>query len=333
MKTIMSKIFSIFFLFLMSITALAQNDSNRSLIKPPSLQKGDTVMILAPAGIVRDSTGVNNGITLLKKWGLNVKLGKNLFSQHFKFAGTDAERLADFQKALDDDNIKAIWCARGGYGAIRILDDLNFTKFKQSPKWIIGFSDITAFHNEVHNMGIETMHGIMPLTYKPDNKEQRYAIKSLKKAFFGKRVRYRVAESDYNREGNAEAVVVGGNLSLVYSMLGSKSQIDVSGKILYLEEVGEALYHIDRMLISLKRAGYFENCKGLIIGGMSGIKTEPSEFGMTYEEIILDAVKDYDFPVAFDFPAGHITDNRTLILGREIKMKVKGSKTVVKFER
>ncbi len=329
----MNKILSLLCLFLMITSVMAQNGSNNTLIKPSSLQKGDTVMILAPAGIVRDSTGVNNGIALLKKWGLNVKLGKNLFNQHFKFAGTDAERLADFQNALDDDNVKAIWCARGGYGAIRILDDLDFTKFKQNPKWIIGFSDITAFHNEVHIMGIETMHGIMPLTYKPDNKEQRQSIKSLKKAFFGKRVKYRVAESDYNREGNTEGAVVGGNLSLVYSMLGSKSQLDPSGKILYLEEVGEALYHIDRMMISLKRAGYFENCKGLIIGGMSGVKNEPSEFGMTYQEIILDAVKDYNFPVAFDFPAGHITDNRTLILGREIEMKVKGSKTVVKFER
>ncbi|MDY7395929.1 LD-carboxypeptidase [Aureibaculum sp. 2210JD6-5] len=329
----MKKFFSIIILFSISSVCLGQNDTDKSMTKPPSLQKGDTVMILAPAGIVKDTIGVENGIALLKKWGLSVKLGKNLFNQHFKFAGTDAERLADFQNALDDDNIKAIWCARGGYGAIRILDDLDFTKFKQNPKWIIGFSDITAFHNEIHKMGIETIHGIMPLTYKPDEKEQRYAIKSLKKAFFGKRVRYRVAESDYNREGDAEGVVVGGNLSLVYSMLGSKSQIDVSGKILYLEEVGEALYHIDRMMISLKRAGYFENCKGLIIGGMSNMKSEPSEFGMSYEEIILDAVKAYDFPVAFDFPAGHITDNRTIILGREVELKVKGSKTVVKFER
>lgn len=329
----MCKIHGIFLLLLITTMSFAQNDSNVALVKPPNLQTGDTVIILAPAGIVKDTTGVVNGIALLKSWGLNIKLGQHLFNQHFRFAGTDAERLADFQNALDNDNIKAIWCARGGYGAIRILDDLDFTKFKQNPKWIIGFSDITAFHNEVHNMGIETMHGIMPLTYKPDAKEQRYAIKSLKKAFFGKRVRYRVAESDYNREGNTEGVVVGGNLSLVYSMLGSKSQLDPGGKILYLEEIGEALYHIDRMMISLKRAGYFKNCKGLIIGGISNIKTEPTEFGMTYEEIILDAVKEYNFPVAFDFPAGHITDNRTVILGREIKLKVKGSKTVVRFSK
>ncbi|RPD93292.1 LD-carboxypeptidase [Aureibaculum marinum] len=327
------KISGIFFLFLMTLVAFGQNTTKTSLIKPPSLQKGDTVMIVAPAGIVRDSTGVINGINLLESWGLNVKLGNHVFNQHYRFAGTDAERLEDFQSALDDAGVKAIWCARGGYGSIRILDDLDFTKFKQHPKWIIGFSDITAFHNEVHNMGIETMHGIMPLTYKPDDKEQRFAIKSLKKAFFGKRVNYRVAESEYNREGNAEGVVVGGNLSLVYSMLGSKSQLDTTDKILYLEEVGEALYHIDRMMISLKRAGYFEHCKGLVIGGVSDRKTEPDEFGMTYQEIVLDAVKDYDFPVAFDFPAGHITDNRTVILGREIKLKVKGSKTVVKFEK
>jgi len=306
---------------------------NKPLISPPSLQKGDTVMILAPAGIMKDTTAVKQAVELLNNWGLNAKLGKNLFAQNFHFAGTDKERLSDFQNALDDENIKAIWCARGGYGAIRIIDAIDFTKFKENPKWIIGFSDITVFHNEINNMGIQTMHALMPITYKPDNDEQRQAQKSFKKALFGKRIKYRIAESDYNREGVAEGKVVGGNLSLVYSMLGSTSQIDMQGKILFLEEVGEALYHIDRMMISLKRAGYFENCKGLVIGGISDIKPNSTPFGMTYEEIILDAVKNYDFPVSFDVPVGHIRDNRTLLLGREIILKVKASKTVIKFEK
>lgn len=321
---------SLLVIFVLVHTLSAQTTIN---IDPPPLKKGDTVMIVAPAGVMKDTTGVYKAVGLLNHWGLHYKLGDHLFTKHYRFAGTDAERLSDFQAALDDPTVKAIWCARGGYGAIRILDDLDFTGFIENPKWLIGFSDITAFHTKLNNLGIATMHGIMPLTYKPDEKEQRQALRSLRRAFFGKRLRYRVAESKYNREGKVEGVVVGGNLSLVYSMLGSETQLDTNGKILYLEEVGEALYHIDRMMISLKRAGTFDNCKGLIIGGFSDLKTDANEFGMTYEEIILDAVKDYDFPVAFDFPAGHITDNRTVLLGRNVSFKVKKSRTKLKFDR
>ncbi len=317
--------------FIVALLLFSSNVSAQNLIAPPNLQKGDTVVILAPAGIMKDTTAVQQAVELLHDWGLNTKLGKHVFTQNFHFAGTDKERLSDFQTALDDDNIKAIWCARGGYGTVRIIDDIDFSKFKQNPKWIIGFSDVTVLHNEINNLGIQTMHAIMPITYKPKNKEQKKARKSFKKALFGKKITYRVATSDYNKDGEAVGQVVGGNLSIVYSMLGSKTQIDMQGKILFLEEVGEALYHIDRMMISLKRAGYFENCKGLIIGAFSSIKPNSTDFGMTYEEIILDAVKEYDFPVSFDFPAGHIRDNRTLLLGKEIILKVTKKKTVVKF--
>lgn len=303
------------------------------LIRPPYLERGDTVMILAPAGIMKDTAAVEKGIALLEKWGLNYKLGKNLFKQNFHFAGTDAERLADMQQALDDDNIKAIWCARGGYGTVRIIDDIDFTHFKEHPKWVIGFSDITVLHSEIHQLGYETMHALMPLTYKPDEREQKKAVKSLKKGLFGRKLKYKISDSPYNREGEATGEVVGGNISLLASMLGSKSQISTDGQILFLEEVGEYLYSIDRMVISLKRAGYFEHCKGLIVGGVSDIKENSTPFGMTYQEIILDAVKDYDFPVCFDFPAGHITDNRTLLLGRTITLDVREQKAVIKFEK
>ena len=318
---------SIYFLifFLVGQITFAQ------LVKPPYLQKGDTVMILAPAGIMKDTLGIENGIALLKKWGLNYKLGKNLFKHNFHFAGTDEERLADVQEGLDNPNIKAIWCARGGYGTIRIIDDVDFTKFKKNPKWMIGFSDITAFHNVIHNLGIETLHGIMPLTYKPDERKQRRAIKSLKKAIFGKKLKYRVSESEFNKEGLASGQIIGGNLSLVYSMLGSTSSLDTKGKILFIEDIGEAKYHIDRMLISLRRAGYFNGLSGMIVGGINNVKANTTDFGKTVEEIILDAVKDYDFPVSFDFPTGHITDNRTLILGREISLEVKARKAIIKF--
>ncbi len=323
---------SILYPFYITVLLLfSSNLSAQNLIAPPTLQKGDTVVILAPAGIMKDTTAVQQAVELLHDWGLNTKLGKHVFTQNFHFAGTDKERLSDFQNALDDDNIKAIWCARGGYGTVRIIDDIDFSKFKKNPKWIIGFSDVTVLHNEINNFGIQTMHAIMPITYKPKNKEQKKARKSFKKALFGRKITYRVATSDYNKDGEAVGQVVGGNLSIVYSMLGSKTQIDMHGKILFLEEVGEALYHIDRMMISLKRAGYFENCKGLIIGAFSSIKPNSTDFGMTYEEIILDAVKEYDFPVSFDFPSGHIRDNRTLLLGKEILLKVKEKKTIVKF--
>ncbi len=288
-------------------------------------------MILATAGIINDSTIINYGVDLLKTWGLHVKLGNYLYEQNHHFAGTDKHRLEDFQKAIDDDNIKAIWCARGGYGTVRIIDDIDFTKFKQHPKWVIGFSDVTVLHNEIHNMGIETIHAIMPSTLKPGNEEQKKAQKSLKKALFGKKIRYRVSESDYNKEGEATGQLVGGNLSILYSLLGSKSTISLENKILFIEDVGEYEYHIDRMLLNLKRNGYFEKCKGLIIGGISDIRENDVAFGKTVEEIVLDAVKEYDFPVSFEFPAGHIRDNRTLILGREISLMVKAKKAVVKF--
>ena len=304
---------------------------NQELIQPPYLKKGDTVLITATAGIINDSTIINNGIELLKSWGLNVRLGKNLYESNGHFAGTDKQRLEDFQNAIDDDNIKAVWCARGGYGTVRIIDDIDFTKFKENPKWIIGFSDVTVLHNEIHNLGIETIHAMMPSTLKSGDEEQKKAQKSLKKALFGKKIKFRVSESDYNKEGEAVGQLVGGNLSILYSLLGSKSSISVDNKILFIEDVGEYEYHIDRMLLNLKRNGYFEKCKGLIIGGISDIRENDVAFGKTVEEIVLDAVKEYDFPVSFDFPAGHIRDNRTLVLGREISLMVKAKKAVVKF--
>jgi muramoyltetrapeptide carboxypeptidase len=328
----MKRIFSfigITVLWIAANSAFAQEISR--LIQPPYLHKGDTVMIIAPAGIMKDTAKVDNGIALLKEWGLNVTLGKHLFDQNFHFAGTDAQRAEDVQNALDDPTVKAIWCARGGYGSVRIIDTIDFTNFKKHPKWMIGFSDITVFHNEIHNLGIETMHALMPITYKPDNKEQKKAQKSLQRALFGKRITYRIGDSQYNREGEATGQIVGGNLSILYSLLGTESSIDTDGKILFIEDIGEYLYHIDRMLISLRRNGYFDHCKGLIIGGISDIRENETPFGKTPEEVVLDAVKDFDFPVAFDFPAGHIRDNRTLILGRTITLKVKGNRTVVKF--
>ena len=309
-----------------------RNYINSPLMQPAYLQEGDTVMILATAGILKDSTIIDNAINLLQDWGLKVKLSKNLYKRDSHFAGTDAQRALDFQRALNDNTIKAIWCARGGYGTVRIVDKLDFTNFMENPKWIVGFSDVTVLHNEIHNLGRETIHAIMPSTFKPNNDDQKKALKSLKKALFGKELEYKTFKSDFNKEGEAKGQLVGGNLSILYSLLGSKSSLKIDGKILFIEDVGEYVYHIDRMLQNLKRNGYFENCYGLIVGGISDIRQNDTDFGKPVQQVILDAVADYDFPVAFEFPAGHIRDNRTLIMGREVSLKVKGKRATVKFK-
>tara|TARA_R110002073_G_scaffold279026_1_gene443205 strand:+ start:495225 stop:496241 length:1017 start_codon:yes stop_codon:yes gene_type:complete len=305
---------------------------NSPLQQPAYLQKGDTVMIVATAGIFKDSVKVDNSIKLLEDWGLHVKLGRYLYNQAGHFAGTDAQRTEDFQNALDDASIKAIWCVRGGYGTVRIIDALDFTKFLEKPKWIIGFSDVTVLHSEIHVLGRESMHAMMPATYDPKDKERKDALKSFKRALFGKDLDYKTEKSDFNIEGEATGQLVGGNLSILYSLLGSKSSIKTNGKILFIEDVGEYVYHIDRMLQNLKRNGYFDNCYGLIVGGLTNVRENSTDFGRPVEQVILDIVSEYNFPVAFDFPAGHIKDNRALILGREVTMKVKGKRATIKFK-
>jgi len=302
------------------------------LIQPPYLHYGDTVAIVSPAGILKNKEDkIQQATELLKSWGLNPVIGKNAFNQNNQFAGTDEERTNDFQKALDNPNIKAIWCARGGYGSVRILDKLDYTKFKEHPKWLIGYSDITALHNQIHNAGFETIHGIMGISLTDDLSDIKDNVSSFKDAIFGKHLEYTIEGSKYNKQGTASGQLVGGNLTLLHTMLGSKTTIDISGKILFFEEIGEYAYHIDRMLQSLKRAGYFENCKGIIVGSISKVRKNTTEWGKPIEQLILDVVADYDFPVLFNFPAGHEDDNRALILGRKINLKVGKDTSEVKF--
>ena len=301
-------------------------------IKPPNLKKGDTIIILSPAGKVKDKTLVDAGITLANKWGLVVFLGNHLLTQNHTFAGTDTERAEDLQKALDNPSIKAIWAARGGYGTIRIIDKLDFTKFKKHPKWIIGYSDITVFHNKINQLGYQTIHGQMPLTLDLENPIQKESITTLHQALFGKKLQYKLASSKYNKTGESIGEVVGGNLSLVYSMLQSDISLNMENKILFIEDVGEPLYHIDRMIISLERAGYFKNCSGLLVGNFKLKKNEGNTFGESLEAIVLRITKDYNFPIIFDFPAGHVVDNRALILGSNINLKVTDKKTKITFK-
>jgi len=336
----MSQIFSLKYnslilLLFIAASMFSQNDVEvaitRDLVRPANLKKGDTIIILSPAGKVTDKTAVDQGIELANHWGLVVFFGNHLLSQNNTFAGTDQERLEDLQKALDNPSIKAIWCARGGYGAIRIIDDLDFTKFLKNPKWIIGYSDITVLHNKVHELGYQTIHGQMPLTLELENPVQRVSIVSLHNALFGKKLVYKLPSSKYNRPGESRGQLVGGNLSIIYSMLGSDISLKMDHKILFIEDVGEALYHIDRMMISLKRAGYFKNCKGLIVGDFRLKKNEGNTFGKTLEEIILEAVDGTDFPVVFNFQAGHLDDNRALILGEYIDLKVSDKRSKISF--
>lgn len=330
---------SLFATVLLSLknSILAQNigntDQTMSLQQPPYLKMGDTVAIVAPSGILKNKTQeIDKAKNLLISWGLHVVVGKYVFNQANHFAGTDDERHDDFQKALDDPTIKAIWCARGGYGTIRILDKLDFSKFKETPKWIIGYSDITALHNHIHNLGVESIHAMMCTSLKDDFNAIEETIKTCKDALFGKPLNYTLQNSKYNKNGTSSGQLVGGNLTMLQAMLGSVSSIDVSGKILFIEEIGEYKYHIDRLLQSLKRAGYFNNCKGVIVGDMTKLRKNTTLWGTSIETLILDALSDYNFPIAFNMPAGHEKDNRALILGRTIGLHVEKDATTINFD-
>jgi muramoyltetrapeptide carboxypeptidase len=300
------------------------------LIQPPFLKAGDTVAIVAPSGILKNRNDeVTQAVALLKSWGLHAIVGKHVFSKADHFAGTDAERCEDFQNALDDPTISAIWCARGGYGTVRILDKLDYTKFKKKPKWVVGYSDITALHNQIHNQGFQSIHALMCVSLTKDLSEIDYTIETFKSALFGRPMGYDLDYSTYNKLGNAKGQLVGGNLTILHTMLGSDTSIDTSGKILFIEEIGEYKYHIDRMLQSLKRAGYFENCVGLLVGDMSKMRKNTTPWGTSVEQLILDALSEYDFPIAFGMPAGHEKNNYALILGKEIELNVAGDKSLV----
>lgn len=271
------------------------------------LSKGDLIGITAPAGKIK-SERLTTAVSVLESWGLRIELGKHIFSEaHGYFSGTDQERSQDFQNMLDDPKIKAIICARGGYGTTRFIDQLDFTSFLKFPKWIVGFSDITALHLRLHQLGFESIHSVMPIQFpKPEHKE---SIESLGKTLFGETVQLEAKASESNRLGSATGQVIGGNLTLLIDSLGTAMAIDTTGKILIIEEVGEYKYKLDRMFTHLKRANKLSQLAGLIIGHMTDINDAEGSFGQTVEEIILDKVKEFNYPVAFNFPIGHEAPN------------------------
>lgn len=288
---------------------------------PPFLKKGDKIGIVAPARWVKPEE-IEPALTVFESWGLEVVRGENLYKQHQQFAGTDEQRATDMQAMLDNEDIRAIICARGGYGTVRIIDKLDFRKFAANPKWIAGYSDITALHSHIESLyGIETLHAPMPFSYKDDSASAE-SFESLRMALFGENLSYETEAGKLSRKGLAQAPITGGNLSILYSISGSASECDTNGKVLFIEDLDEYLYHVDRMMQQLKRSGKLANLAGLVVGSMSKMRDNQFPFGKTAQEIIAEAVKDYDYPVLFDFPAGHDPLNKTLILGRTVNLEV-----------
>ena len=292
------------------------------MIQPLYLKKGDKVAIVAPARKISKEE-LAPAIAYLNEWGLEVSLGNNLFKEMNQFAGTDEERAKDLQTALDDPSIKAILFARGGYGSVRIIDQIDWSGFKKNPKWLIGYSDITVLHSHVHrHLQIETLHAPMVFNFEKQNNESK---KRLRETLFGSSLEYHFPENifyDINRNGETNGELVGGNLSILYSLLGSASDIDTKGKILFLEDIDEYLYHVDRMMMALKRNGKLSNLAGLIVGGMTDMKDNKVRFDKTAEQIISEAVAEYSYPVFYGFPSGHIRNNFPLIFGRKARLTV-----------
>jgi muramoyltetrapeptide carboxypeptidase len=285
---------------------------------PKPLQKGATVGIVSTARKISIAE-LEAAIALLHSWDLKVVLGTTIELEDHQFAGDDASRAQNFQQFMDATAIDAIWCARGGYGTIRMIDQLDFSRFAQQPKWILGYSDVTVLHSKGQQLGFETAHATMPINVL---KNSEASLESVRNVLFGESLNYTIPAKAYNRKGVATGELIGGNLSMLYSMLGSDLSLDTNGKILFLEDLDEYLYHIDRMLVNLKRNGYFENLAGLIVGGMTDMHDNTIPFGKNAHEIILDVISEYDFPVCFDFPAGHLDDNRALIFGRNVTLSV-----------
>ncbi|HEX8018723.1 LD-carboxypeptidase [Mucilaginibacter sp.] len=296
-------------------------------IQPPYLKKGDKIAITCPAKKLPNP--MTDAIALLQSWGLEVVLGDTVNASFHQFAGNDELRAADMQRFIDDDSIKAIIAARGGYGTVRMIDKVDFGRLAQNPKWLIGFSDITVLHTHLFaNYGAQTIHGQMPVNI-PD--ASKHSIDTLRRALFGEELNYDFTTHNINKPGNTGGVLIGGNLSLLVAISGSVSDLDYTGKILFIEDVGEYLYSVDRMLRMLDRAGKLKNLAGVVVGGFTDIKDNDIPFGQTVSQIVTDIVKDYNYPVCFDFPAGHIPDNNSLVLGREVTLEVDEQQAKLSF--
>jgi muramoyltetrapeptide carboxypeptidase len=297
-------------------------------VSPAFLKTGDIIGITAPAGYITTEE-IQSAVKKMESWGYKIKTGETIDKRDFTFGGTDEERAKDFQQMLDDPKIKAIMCARGGYGAVRIIDKLNWEKFKAKPKWIIGFSDATVFHSHLNkNLGIASIHSKMCNSFPDDwslaEPIQMETIESIQLALSGKKMKYTVTPNSQNKLGTADGVLIGGNLKMLETLAGTKSDINTSGKILFVEDTGEYMYSVDRMFWNLKRTGKLSQLKGLIIGGFKiKVDEDSDDFGRTLQEVVLEKVKAYHYPVCFDFPVGHQKNNYALKCGVKHKLEIK----------
>ena len=299
------------------------------MITPEYLSVGDTIGLVSTARKIT-KTELEPAILFLKNQGFNVVTPPNIYAAENQFAGTDEQRTEDFEYLIKHPKVKAIICTRGGYGTARIIDSIDFTPLLSAPKWICGYSDVTVLHAHLHNLGLKTIHSTMPINFPVDDSSNE-SVNTLLNALTGKPLSYSIPNFSLNRIGQSKGVLIGGNLSILYSLQGSISDINTDGKILFLEDLDEYLYHIDRMILSLKRSGKIKNLIGLIVGGMSDMHDNTVPFGKTAEEIIHESVKEFSFPVCFGFPAGHIDQNFALKMGTEVTLSVTKESSILTF--
>lgn len=293
---------------------------------PPFLSPGDEIRIVSPASVV-EKDYIEKTTQSLEKLGYKVSLGKNVFAGYHQFAGEDIKRTEDVQQALDDKEVRAVFCARGGYGCVRIIDQLDFSIFQKNPKWMVGFSDITVFHSHLNiHLKIPSVHSPMPVNF--DSPFFSENLEQLNNILRGKLKEIQLGSSPLNRAGNARGTLVGGNLSILYSLQATPYELDTENKILFIEDVGEQLYHLDRMLNNLRLSGKIGRIKALVVGGLTDMQDKKRPFGKSAEEIVGDAIKAFNYPVAFGFPAGHTKNNHPFLLGVDINLEVskKGSR-------
>ena len=298
------------------------------MIHAQALRQGDTVAIVATAR-KNILPNLQPAIELLESWGLRVQIGHSIGLDNHQLAGTDAQRAADLQAQLENPNIKAIWCVRGGYGTVRMIDLVDFSSLKNQPKWIIGFSDVTVLHAHLHQLGFSSIHGLMPVNVEKASPE---ALESLRKILFNEPLHFELPYQPENQLGSATGELMGGNLSILYSLMGSASQVDGTGKLLFIEDLDEYLYHLDRMCMGLKRSGLFTQLKGVIIGTFSQMHDNEIPWGKSAYEILAEHLNPLNIPIVYHFPAGHIADNRALPFGKNARLTVTKSGTQLQID-
>ncbi len=329
-RFIQSSVAAITASYLPALPKLQDGEDETLFVSPPALKSGDIIGITSPAGYIINQE-IQSAVKKMESWGYKIKIGDTIDKRDFTFGGTDEERTKDLQQMLDDPKIKAIMCARGGYGAVRIIDKLNWEKFKTKPKWIIGFSDVTVFHSHLNrNFGIASIHSKMCNSFPDDwstaEPIQIETIESIQQALSGIKMKYNAAPNSQNKPGVADGVLIGGNLKMLETLAGTKSDINTAGKILFVEDTGEYMYNVDRMFWNLKRTGKLLQLKGLIVGGFKiKVDEDADDFGKTLQDVVLEKIKAYKYPVCFDFPVGHQKNNYALKCGVKHRLTVNNS--------